>query len=802
MNKLGEGCSRCFLKGKQGQGWIKEKSKKFVLKFRQQPRYLRVGLLSIFSIFFLFFLLDLLFPFRAKIDYSQQILADDNTLIHAFLSKDDKWRMKITKEEISPEFLKTILWKEDKWFRWHPGVNPMAIVRATWQNLTHQKRVSGASTITMQCVRMLEPRERTFKSKIIEMFRAFQLEVHCTKNEILELYLNLLPYGGNIEGIKSAAYLYFGQAPEALSPAQAVTLAIIPNNPHNLRLGIHNKRIVDERNAWLKRLEKEKIFSKDELIDAQLEPLDAYRREAPKEAAHFAVRMRHTFPEKPLIQSFINRKYQDNVQNIVRSEVNRYRSFGITNAAVLVVDNRTNAIVAYLGSAGFDEDLFQGQVDGVISLRSPGSALKPFVYALAIDKGLVTPKTIILDIPQNFGGYRPQNYDELFRGKLPVDHALELSLNIPAVSLTNQLSANFVNERLGKLGFRWIARNKQKLGLSVVLGGCGVTLAEITQAYSCFAHEGVSLPLQWVKSEHKQKILPDTAFSQGTAWMITEILTNLKRPDLPENFDNSIHMPHIAWKTGTSYGRRDAWSIGYNKDYTVGVWVGNFSGIGIPELNGSDFATPILFKIFNILNIRQNTKWFSQPASVDFRLVCSESGLPPSDFCEHRIVDFYIPGVSPNRKCNHLISVFVNSDSTISYCRNCLPTAGYKTAMYPNMSGDLLSFYESEHIPYKAIPPHNPACTKVYKEAGPAITSITGGKEYILYKKAKQKLALACTASPDVDRVFWYINDKLLQACKPTEKAFFEPQEGRIKISCSDDKGRNTDIFIQVSFLE
>ena len=767
--------------------------------FAGLPLYGKRSLISIFTFLVLFLIIDLIFPVHTTISYSKLILSDEKKVMNAALSSDQQWRMKTGIGEVNPLLIKTMIYKEDRWFRWHPGVNPVAFTRALWQNISSGERVSGASTITMQVVRMLEPRKRTIGNKLIECFRALQLELHHSKNEILELYINLLPYGGNIQGIKAASFLYFGQEPQVLSLAQIVSLAIIPNDPNHLRLGINNDRIVLERNFWLKKLGLLGIFDKKTLNDALLEPLTAKRYDAPKQIPHLARLLSKMYPERPVIQTYIDARIQDFVENTVTNEVNMYRGIGVGNAAVVLIDNHTHTVVAYVGSAGFSENQFQGQVDGASSLRSPGSALKPFLYALAMDRGLITPKTVLQDIPQNFNGYRPLNYDETFRGRITASQALALSLNIPAVDLANRVGVDLFNEKLSRGGLKWIGERKKKLGLSVILGGCGVTLTELTSLYSCLATDGIKYPLCFTSDSQQNET--DTLFSPQASWMIHDILTGLKRPDLPNNFENSVNLPHIAWKTGTSYGRRDAWSFGYNPEYTVGVWVGNFDGTGIPELSGADFATPILFKIFNFLTYNQKPTWFKRPAGLDFRLVCSESGLPPGESCTNLVMDDYIPAVSPNRKCDHLIPTFVNEAGSISYCRSCLPETGYRTELYPNLSPGLIAFYEEEQIPYKKIPAHNPLCSRVYHNDSPVITSLTEGKEYILYASAKQQLQLAFTATSDVNKVYWYINDKFFKEAIRGQKLFFTPDPGLIKISCSDDKGRNTDIQVKVSFL-
>jgi len=763
------------------------------------PRWSRRVVLIIAGSFILFILLDLLFPCKVNIRYSQLILDKDDKLLHAFLSADQKWRMKCELDEVSPLLVKTIIRKEDRWFWYHPGINPVSVVRASIQNAREGERVSGASTITMQLARLLYPSERNLRSKIREAFRALQLEFHYSKSEILGFYLNLLPYGGNIEGVKSASFLYFGQKPLALSTAQIITLTIIPNNPQFLRITQKNEQVIKNRDLWIKRMADIGWINPQDAGTALREPLIVRRVEAPREIPHLASRLKLMFPGKPVVRTYINPQLQSQLEQILITETSHLAASGITNAAIVVLNNRNHGIEGYAGSADFNNIHYAGQVDGANALRSPGSALKPFLYAAAMDHGLITPRTVLTDVPSDFDGYSPENYDETYRGQLPASQALALSLNVPAVALADRMGVNRYIDLLSKGGLKWIARNKKSLGLSVVLGGCGVTLLELTSLYQSLALGGIHYPVGFDRETLSTG--RDTLFSPEAAWLVTEMLTNLKRPDLPNQFDNSLNLPHIAWKTGTSYGRRDAWSIGYNPEYTIGVWVGNFDGTGSPGMSGSESAAPLLFRVFNLLGLKQQAQWFPQPAALDFRLVCSESGLPPNEFCENLISDYYIPLVSSNRKCNHLREVFINPSGTLSYCRSCLPQSGYITEWYPNHEPSLISYFESEQIPYKKIPPHNPECHRVYKDESPKITSLHQDREYILTPSSGQQLLLACQAAVDVTKVYWYINDRFLQAAKPGESVFFTPDAGRIKISCSDDKGRNTDMFILVTYL-
>jgi len=283
--------------------------------------------------------------------------------------------------------------------------------------------------------------------------------------------------------------------------------------------------------------------------------------------------------------------------------------------------------------------------------------------------------------------------------------------------------------------------------------------------------------------------------------MINEILSKVNRPDFPLNWESTVHLPKIAWKTGTSYGRRDAWSIGYNKRFTVGVWAGNFSGAGIPELSGANTATPLLFQVFNTIDYDDDLPWFSKPADCDVRTVCSETGLPPTDHCRSLVTDYFIPLISPTRKCDNMQEIFVSPDEKISYCRNCMPEAGYKKKLYKIITPEMKEYFEENRMAYQSIPPHNPDCEKVFKEGAPVVVSPSNGSEYLINRKDPEPLQLKCRVANDVGKVYWYINNKFYKAVEAKSKEFFVPEEGPVKISCTDDKGRNRNIWIRVRYV-
>ncbi|MGI4883655.1 MAG: penicillin-binding protein 1C [Janthinobacterium lividum] len=763
-------------------------------------------------------LLDQLFPLPPAPQYSPLVTAADGSALHAFLNPAQKWRLKTELREITPALQRAIIYKEDRYFRYHFGVNPGAVVLAAGRNLFGRGRTTGASTITMQVARLLEPKARTFGNKLIEMLRAVQLEAHYSKAEILQLYLNLVPYGSNIEGVKSAALLYFQQPPDYLSLAQTVALAVIPNQPRVLVLGRNNPQILAKRNHWLRQMQRDKIFPAQDLADALAEPLDARRHGAPTLAPHLARRLVAQFPGQAIIASTLRRGPQAKAEDLTLNYVRRLRALGITQAAVLVVNNRTRAVEAYVGSADFGDAASAGQVDGVRAVRSPGSTLKPLLYGLAFDRGLATPKLTLPDVPTNFNGFRPENFDKNCQGEVTAERALVYSLNIPAVRLLAELGVPAFTSKLRQAGFRTVARAAPRLGLSTVLGGCGATLEELTGLYAALANGGQYAPLRLITRGPNARSGKPAATEKGAgrgatgaqllspaaAFLVTDILAQRTRPDLPLGYENSLRLPKIAWKTGTSYGRRDAWSLGYNRDYTIGVWVGNFSGQGSPALTGADVATPLLFNLFNALAYNSPNHWAGAPASLDFRLVCAESGLVPGEHCAHQILDYYLPGLSSARHCEHVKEVLVSADGALSYCRACVPPSGYRRQLFANSLPEVLAFRAAQGLPAPRLPPHNPACRLVRGAddgtAAPlAITSPLPHAEYLLNRGEQQQLLLSCAAGPEVRQVFWYVNDRFLRAAGAAERVFFRPPPGPVKVSCADDHGRNVDVQVLVA---
>jgi len=727
------------------------------------------------------------------------VLAADSSLLCAYLTQDDKWRMYSSLSTINPDMLTAIIEKEDKWFYHHPGINPISIVRAGINNITNAKRTSGASTITMQLARMRKPAPRTYLNKLKEMFRALQYEWTYSKTEILELYLSYLPYGGNVEGVSAAAHIFLGRPPDKLSLSQSILLSVIPNRPNSLRLDRKGVAAQAARDKWIARFLENNLFDTNALAAALLEPIPHQRHQLIPQTPQFCYYLRQQYPREKEIRTTLSPSIQKQTQRLLANHGKRVKRLGVSNGAVLILDNQSQAVLAYCGSVDFYDDEAFGQVDGVRAIRSPGSALKPAAYALGFEAGLISPKMKLLDVPTNFYGFRPENYDLTFQGQVNVHEALSHSLNIPPVRLVKELGLDHFLDVLEKSGFKTVKRQRSGLGLSAVLGGCGVTLKELTTFYSTFARGGELYQPVFTQNQLNRARTGLDLFSEESAYLVLNILSDIERPDLPQSYIAATKLPRVAWKTGTSYGRRDAWAIGFSPRYTVGVWMGNFDGSSVPELSGSNTAVPLMLDIFNVIDY--DTKaWFEQPPGVQEREVCAETGLPPSNQCRHKTKDLFIVDKSPLQACDLYQNVYVNADSSLQYCPVCLPESDYQQAAFPIYDPELSLWFEMNEIGVLVPPPHDPACEAKLSGDGPQILSPSPDFEYFIERNSDQELLLQAASAANVSTHYWYINDRYYAQTEAGEKLFYHPRPGKLSIICMDEKGRRTQTEVQVFY--
>ncbi|WP_089173622.1 penicillin-binding protein 1C [Bosea sp. AS-1] len=553
----------------------------------------------------------------AASDRSTVVLDREGKLLRPFLTTDGRWKLPVTNDDVDPRYLAMLKAYEDKRFDAHSGIDPLGMLRAAGQMLRHGRVVSGGSTLTMQVARLLEPRdERTFTAKLRQAVRAVDLERRFGKNEILDLYLNLAPFGGNLEGVRAASFAYFGKEPKRLSTAEAALLVALPQSPETRRPDRFAEAARKARARVLARVERAGIATASEVAAAREEEIPTERRPFPNLSPHVAEQVVAEAPEQRVHRLSLDARLQKSLEGLARE-----RSLGLApqvSIAILAVDNETGTVRASVGGVDYFAAERAGSLDLTRALRSPGSALKPFIYALAFDNGIAHPETMLEDRPARYGAYVPENFDMTFQGMVSARKALQLSLNVPAVELLSALGPQRFLSRLRDAGVS-IAMPKEggAPGLAVGLGGLGITLQDLTRAYVGLARGGEMLPLRFREEAPAGDMPPIHLVESVAAWYVTDTLLGAPPPL------NAVP-GRIAYKTGTSYGYRDAWAVGFDRKHTIGVWVGRADNGAVPGLVGRAVAAPILFDAFARLGI--DPRPFPQPADA---IVASTNHLPP-----------------------------------------------------------------------------------------------------------------------------------------------------------------------------
>lgn len=756
---------------------------------------------------------------------STVVLDRNGEWLRAFTSTDDMWRFPVTSiEEVSPRLQTAMLTYEDQWFYHHWGINPISLVSSSIDNIKAGEIVRGGSTITMQLARLMEPKDRTLPNKLIEMFRAFQLELTYTKTEILTFYFNMLPYGGNIVGSGAAARLYFNKPQSALSLGEAALLAAIPNSPERLRPDRFPERARKARKKVLLRLIQAGKISEEQMQEALQESIPADRYPLPFKAPHLSriLTNQQTFNvshpyHNQWIHTTIDSRYQDVAERILSERLYPLQGQGVSTGAVIVMDTKTHEVLAMVGSHDFFDKASSGQVNGTLALRSPGSTLKPFVYALAIDRGLITPQTLLFDVPVDYVGYSPENYDGKFTGYITANEALARSLNVPAVNLNAQLGVNQLYDFLKQANISTLS-NTNEYGLSLILGGCGINLLELTNLYAGLANMGEFSPYKLkVDNKSDNGRTEDTSLSTTTdssstrllrpetSWIITEMLTTLRRPDFPNSFELTGTMPEVAWKTGTSYGHRDAWSVGYSPELTIGVWVGNFNGTGVSILSGAEAAAPILFALFTALTGEKGYQWYTKPENLKTRMVCALSGLPSSVHCPNTTSDVYIPGISSVKKCDIHKTVQVDIATGERLCSTCRPGRHFREETLSIFPAEVATWLNANGFAVSHLPAHNDDCTQPLAGTKPIILSPARDTVYHIRSNIPveyQKIRLSASVSGDTQDLFWFLNGELIFKGQAIESTFLTPTVGKHELTCIDGAGRSTSLPLMITKQE
>ncbi len=725
------------------------------------------------------------------------VAARNGAPLRLYLAPDEAWRFPTRLPAIAPVLPRLVIAAEDQRFRRHPGVDPLAIVRAAVSNLLAGHVVSGGSTITMQLARLARPRERTLAAKCREALAALALERRLSKDAILERYLNMAPYGGNIVGVGAASLRYFGKTPDRLSLAEAALLAVVPRAPNTLDPITHPRAAKKARNALLTALARRGVIDAGQARAAMAAPLPRRLVELPFHAPHFCDMARAAAGKATRINTTLDPALQQAVENILAGRKSALAAQGIGAVAAVVLDAQSREILALVGSTDFFGDTRFGQINGATIHRSPGSTLKPFLYAMAIDEGRIFPESRLLDVPTSFAGYSPKNYDGHFRGRVTTEQALVASLNVPAVRLLHSVGPQPFLDLLHRGGLSGLDKPAAHYGLSLILGGGEVTLVNLVNAYADLASLGEHRPVRLLAGPPG----PATRlYSPEAGAMVTSMLTKLERPDLPTSWQRALAVPAVAWKTGTSYGHRDAWAVGYSADRVIGVWVGNMDGTPVTGISGAVHAGPILFELFRA--VEPHGSRLAVPSWCNIREVevCADSRQLPGPDCPRRVTAHIIPGVTRLVPCPVHRRQFVDAVTGRTLAGDCLASHAAKSVVIPHYPAALTSWWRTAGIAFEAPPPPEPGCGAPTGQ-GPRIISPSPATPYIVRRDAPaafQQIALTADTPADSHRLSWYVDGKLTAQGAPDERLFWQPTPGRRRFVCVDDLGRFDAVTVRV----
>ena len=719
-------------------------------------------------------------------------------MLGARIAADGQWRFP-PRESVPYKFEKAILQFEDRDFYSHMGFSLKAFSRAMKQNISEGRVVSGGSTISMQTIRLSrQGKSRSVWEKIVEVFQATRMEWSYSKEEILAMYSSYAPMGGNVVGLDAASWRYFGRSPENLSWAEASTLAILPNAPSLMHPGKNREKLIAKRNRLLDRLHKVGEIDETELQLAKSEPLPTAPPSLPNASPHVIDRIMSSKHRGKTVNSTIQYSVQNEVNNIVDRHHNRLKENEIYNVSVVVLDVETGNIIAYVGNARGKEPEYGYQVDVIKARRSTGSILKPFLYAGALDGGVITPNQLIQDVPTIISGYAPKNYNEKYDGAVPASRALSRSLNVPIVKLLQEFGVQKFHNQLNRMGMTTIDRPSTDYGLSLVLGGAEASLIDLTSIYANMAktlndfsigRKSKFILPTYVKSFINERVNDNLLLSPGATWMTFEAMLAVSRPDAEANWQQFSSSQKIAWKTGTSFGFRDAWAIGVTPKYAVGVWVGNADGEGRPGIIGVKAAAPILFDVFKIL---PKSDWFNQPFDEMKKVpICKHSGFRASDICE--VADSaWIPiaclntVACPYHKVIHLDNSGKRVNSDCEEVSNMINTSWF---VLPSI---LEKFYRSNNPNYKPLPPFRYDCA-VTEEVLPIgiIYPKTKSKIYIPVKLdgTLSQTVFEASHRDNAIKIYWHLDDEYLGETTRIHQMELVPEEGKHVLTLMDELG-------------
>ena len=723
-------------------------------------------------------------PLLEGVSFSQCVRDRNGKVLRVTLTADQKYRVWTSLANISPALIGATLQFEDKYYRYHPGVNPVALMRAAI-GLRPGGAHSGASTITMQVARLrYHLPTRTFRGKFVQIVRALELERHYSKSQILEAYLNLAPYGRNIEGVGAASQIYFGKTAAHLTRPESISLCVIPQSPTRRALFADrgNRSLESALSGWYDRAKVDDQFSGRSF---------SARAQADRKflAPHFVQQVVAAEKSRNEIVTTLDLAKQQLIERRIADYIRANRGRGIQNAAALLIDTRSMDVLAQVGSADFFNAEIHGQVDGTRAPRSPGSTLKPFVYALGLEQGLIHPLSILSDAPHSFGDYDPENFDREFVGPIRACDALARSRNLPAVELASRLRHPTLYEFLRSAGVK-LPRSEALYGLTLPLGGAEVTMEDLVRLYAALANNGELRSLRrasrdGVALRGRRIIMPEAAF-------LTLEMLNLPRPEISSAYSDQL--APVFWKTGTSHGFRDAWSIAIFNHYVLAIWIGNFDGRANGTFVGRIAAAPLLFQIIDSLRAgwpEPNQPHLAPPGANLKRVsFCAVSGDLPEPYCTQQVEGWFIPGISPIKLCDVHQEVLVDAASGLRIVRDD-GTRQLRHEIYEFWPTEMLSIFQRAGVPRKLPPPFLPGTDpEVAARTGnpPRITTPAAGEKIML--PLDNRIPLQAKTDGDVGEIYWFAGRTFIGKARPHEVFSWNASAGDYVLTALDDHGR------------
>lgn len=768
-----------------------------------------LGISLVLSVLYYFWLPNKLFDKPC----STVLLDGNNELLSAKIASDGQWRYP-SLDSVPVKFMHCITLFEDEYFYYHPGFNPVSIFKSIKRNFSAGKVKSGGSTITMQVARMMRGNQsRTYYNKFVEILLALRIELSYKKTSILNVYASNAPFGSNVVGISAASWRYFGRSPYQLSWAETALLAVLPNAPSLIYPGKNQQRLIKKRNTLLKKLFDKKIIDESTYKLSLQEPLPDKPYAVPQLANHLLNRCVNEKGSSKIYKSTVKKNLQIQVSDLLNKHIANLSANQIHNACVIVAEVETGNVLAYVGNSYSEKNEHENYVDVISAPRSTGSILKPFLYAFMLNENKILPSALIEDVPTQIGSYGPKNFNLTYDGLVPANQAIARSLNVPAVKMLLEYGTPKFHYRLKQMGFKNFTKPTTHYGLSLILGGGEATLWDIASAYSSMGRALMGYdnarkkytsnnyrPLNYLQTEtEKPKMVKEDLLNASSLYYTFSAMTELIRPQDYVGWAQFLSRNKIAWKTGTSYGFRDAWAVGLNGKYIVAVWVGNADGEGRPELTGTGAAAPLMFSVFNLLSEK---KWFVKPlADMENVKVCKETGYRASEICPNTQTQLMPRGSQKTKACPFHKIIFTDASGKYRVNSDCYPVNEMKQVPWLVFSPTQEYFYKQHSLFYKPLPDYLPGCvTEENLKHLEIVYPREGFKIYVpVNEKGERENCIFKAAHKNADaKLFWQLDGTFIGSTEKFHQLSILPEIGKHVLLVTDENGEVSTVKFEV----